>query len=182
MSATRREFLGTAATVAAVLAEPALEDGPKSDSFASLPIQGNAGFEDLSLEEVSSAPRGVCVSWGIPFRIERPVVFKDATVTEQVQRLKAEWLVFLHTSGVRTLESDDRGFVKPPLENRDSQQFHFFRQDSLSPSLRASDGGKSEIADCPGFALPVPRRARVYTGSFPGVATRSAGRKEGDPA
>ncbi len=115
MSATRREFLGSAATVAVVLAEPALEDGPKSDSFAPLPIQGNAGFEDLSLEDVSSAPRGGCVSWGIPFRIERPVVLKDATVTEPVQRLKAEWLVFLHTSDVRPLERDEHGFVKPPL-------------------------------------------------------------------
>ena len=52
MSATRREFLGTAATVAAVMAEPAFEDGPRSDGFAPLPMQGNAGFEDLSLEEV----------------------------------------------------------------------------------------------------------------------------------
>jgi hypothetical protein len=43
------------------------------------------------------------------------VVLKEAAVTETVARLKAEWLVFLHTSGVQTLEVDDHGLAKRPM-------------------------------------------------------------------
>lgn len=114
MSATRRQFLGTVA-VAAALGETTIEDGPRTDRFHPAPLRGNAAFEDLKLEDVALAPRGACVSWAIPFQIGRPVVLKDVTVTEPRPRLKAEWLVFLHTSDVRTPERDEHGFIKPPM-------------------------------------------------------------------
>jgi hypothetical protein len=118
VSATRREFLETTAALTATLASPSLQDGPPSGNFTPVPMQGNAAFEDLHLDDVAEAPRGTCVAWGIPFRIERPVVLKDQPVTEQIRRLKAEWLVFLHTSEARPLERDAGGAIARPMRGQ----------------------------------------------------------------
>jgi hypothetical protein len=102
-------------------AQGAVRDGPASPRFTPAPLEGNVSFEGLASAGVSEgmakaaarAPRGACISWGIPFQIDRPVVLKDAVVTEKVARLKAGWLVFLHTSDSQPLGADERGLIRP---------------------------------------------------------------------
>ncbi len=70
----------------------------------------------------AQAPQGSCVGWGIPFHIEQPVLLRDQTVTQPAPGLKAEWLVFQHTTDLKPLERDARGFARPmPGEGRLSE-------------------------------------------------------------
>ena len=92
-----------------------------ANGFSPVLLKGNVTFDDLAkagLSEVLSkaipeAPRGHCVSWGIPFRIDRPVLLNGKPVTEEMQRLKAEWIVFQHTTDVKPIEPDNDGFIRP---------------------------------------------------------------------
>ena len=88
-----------------------LVDGPASSLFSPLRLKGNAAFTELGRKRRYSqalrdglefAHHGKCVAWGVPFDIGRPVVIHDAPVQIAVQPCKARWLVFLHTSDVRT--------------------------------------------------------------------------------
>jgi hypothetical protein len=96
-------------------------DGPATSSFAPVPLRGNVTFEGLGRAGVSKemaaaaahAPTGQCVGWGIALRIGRPVLLRDAPVTRKVGALKAQWLVFAHTSDVRPIEANEHGFVSP---------------------------------------------------------------------
>jgi hypothetical protein len=98
-----------------------IQDGASTPNFSPVPLQGNTAFEELSkagLSEAMStsmaqAPGGACVSWGIPFRIDRPILVKDQPVTEQTKGLKAEWLVFLHATDVKPLVRDEYGLIRP---------------------------------------------------------------------
>ncbi|MCX6629484.1 MAG: twin-arginine translocation signal domain-containing protein, partial [Candidatus Solibacter sp.] len=126
MQASRRAFLqatAAAAGAAGVAAADtnAIVDGPGTSGFSPVPLQGHGSFEDLAkagLSEamaaaVPQAPRGSCICWGIPFRIDRPILLKDAPVTESIGRTKAEWLVFAHTSDFTLPVKDARGLIKP---------------------------------------------------------------------
>ena len=128
MPMSRREFLeSTAAALPAAASgmppEPGMpaQDGPASPAFSPVPLKGNASFDDLKRAGLSElmtnaipeAPRGRCVSWGIPFQIERPLLLDRQAVAEQTPGLKAGWLVFLHTTDMTPLERDERGFLKP---------------------------------------------------------------------
>jgi hypothetical protein len=64
-------------------------------------------------DRIEHAPRGECVAWGIPFRIGSVVCLRDQPVTRTVPRLRAPWLVFLHTSDERPLEPNTDGFITP---------------------------------------------------------------------
>ncbi|HFB98369.1 MAG TPA: hypothetical protein ENJ62_04440, partial [Bryobacterales bacterium] len=98
-----------------------MEDGPATENFAPIPLEGNVDFDGLAgggLSEelkrsLKHAPRGETVSWGIPFRIGRPVLLSGAPVTEKTPGLKAEWLVFAHTTDIEPLEHDEHGFIHP---------------------------------------------------------------------
>ncbi len=126
MTASRREFLGSSAAVVAALNAAAtrpmsLQDGPSNSNFSPVSLTGNTTFEELGkgglseamTKAISQAPSGDAISWGIPFRIDRPILLKDGPVTERVQNLKAEWLVFCHTTDIKPLEKDSRGFIRP---------------------------------------------------------------------
>ncbi|MCP5117844.1 MAG: hypothetical protein GY953_44055, partial [bacterium] len=86
-----------------------------------MPIQGNIALEDLAgagvsdemKEAVSGASQGDCVSWGIPFKVGRPLLLKDTPAEEKTPGLKAGWLVFLHTCDFEPLKEDERGFISP---------------------------------------------------------------------
>ncbi len=98
-----------------------LKDGPASSNFAPVPLKGNTAFEELKgaglsqtmTDALAQAPGGECVAWGIPFRIGRPVLIRQAEAIEPVNRLKAQWLVFLHTADVVPPERDEHGFIHP---------------------------------------------------------------------
>ena len=125
MKVSRREFLETSATAAAVAgtarsAEAAKEpkDGPRAEGFSPLPITGNTGFETLAgsgvsdemAKAVAEVPRGQLVCWGLPFEVGRPVLLRSEAVTETIPAVKLEWLVFLHTTDAEAQEQDEHGF------------------------------------------------------------------------
>jgi hypothetical protein len=62
---------------------------------------------------VEHAPRGECVAWGIPFRIGSLVCLHERAVACKLPRLRTPWLVFLHTSDVRSIEPNADGFITP---------------------------------------------------------------------
>jgi len=96
-------------------------DGPASRAFRPLALRGTVdvaalGDADVSQQMASAAshaPGGSCVCWGIPFRIGRALLVRDRPVRRKIARLKAGWLVFLHTSDVRPIERNDDGFISP---------------------------------------------------------------------
>ncbi len=101
---------------------PAVEPRPAvADSFSPIDLKGNTSFDDLIKADLSDtmrgavpkAPRGSVVSWGIPFKIDRPLLLKDQPVVEQIPGLKAEWLVFQHTTDVKPLNPDGSGLIRP---------------------------------------------------------------------
>jgi hypothetical protein len=97
------------------------KDGPGTKRFQPVPLRGNvavprlaeAGVSRAMAEQIAHAPRGECVAWGIPFRIGSVVCLTDRAVTRKLARLRAPWLVFLHTSDLRPLEPNADGFITP---------------------------------------------------------------------
>lgn len=102
---------------------PAIIDGPPSPHFRPLPLQGNADFTNRANAPVAisaemqaaqvHAPRGACVSWGIPFDISSALVLAGRPVVVNIEPARASWLVFLHTSDIRPLQSGPGGIISP---------------------------------------------------------------------
>jgi hypothetical protein len=96
-------------------------DGPASPLFQALPFRGTAPFEALANAEVSAAmrvsagkaPRGPCTGWGIPFQVKKPLLIESDPVSVKLGPVKANWLVFLHTTDVEPLDWNQDGFVSP---------------------------------------------------------------------
>ena len=100
---------------------PNIEDGPQSHLFAPLSFKGNASLPALSGVSVSDemsaalehAPKGECVSWGIPFQVDDVAVIEDQAVSVALSPTLARWLIFLHTSDVRPVVPGPDGFISP---------------------------------------------------------------------
>lgn len=98
-------------------------DGPGSSLFAPIRLKGNCELSDLAnvglsdaiTNNVGHAATGDCVAWGIPFRIGRAILLKDAPVEVRVRATRAQWLVFLHTSDVVPLGKNKDGFHSPMI-------------------------------------------------------------------
>jgi hypothetical protein len=126
---TRRKFIqvsGVAVSAATMPAHLQSTSGNEVVSaaaagFSPIALKGNTSFEELAKADLSetlhgaltTAPRGSVVSWGIPFRIDRPLLLKDQAVLEQTPGLKAEWLVFQHTTDTKPINKDGSGFIRP---------------------------------------------------------------------
>jgi hypothetical protein len=124
MKVSRRTFLESSAVTAAAAAQQAgvvVRDGPASANFRPVPLEGNitfaalgsAGVSEDMAKAASQAPAGETVSWGIPFRIGRPVLLQDKPVTEKTGGLKAQWLVFLHATDTKPLAPGSAGLIQP---------------------------------------------------------------------
>jgi hypothetical protein len=97
---------------------PSVKDGPCSLNFKPVPIKGNNTLSSLSKTVISKemkealehAPGKSCVSWGIPFQIDKVVLVeeKGPPFSITLDPLKTEWLVFMHTSDIRPMEIDTR--------------------------------------------------------------------------
>ncbi len=95
-------------------------DGPASPHFKALAFSGFARFEQLRKLPLSSemhaslgyAPRDSWVCWGIPFQIDTVIPLLDQPQT-LTTRIRARWLVFMHTSDQQPLPADGSGFVRP---------------------------------------------------------------------
>jgi hypothetical protein len=106
---------------------PSVKDGPISSLFAPLPLNGVLpGRGSVSLSEVADlgisgemstalehAPSGDCVGWGIRFEIGDVIAIMDQPVTVELCPTVAQWLVFMHTSDQRQVESGADGFFSP---------------------------------------------------------------------
>ncbi len=96
-------------------------DGKKSPLFTPLSINSNIQISKWVQSEISSSmfmardkmPGGSCISWGIPFEIEDPVLIKNKPVSVPVDPFKAPWLVFNHTSDTRPMNTNSNGFTSP---------------------------------------------------------------------
>lgn len=103
-----------------------IHDGPASSRFTPLTFHGNAdlgmleadpalqarwGLSSEMTAALKDAPRGSCVSWGIPFEIGEVAVVAGEAVDLSFSPTRARWLVFLHTSDVRPLEAGADGFI-----------------------------------------------------------------------
>jgi len=99
---------------------PATLDGPATPLFAPRALRGTFAPADLASAGVSKAmaaaaahaPTGTCVCWGIPFRIGKALLVRDAPVRRKVA-VQAPWLVFLHTSDLRPQRPGADGFLSP---------------------------------------------------------------------
>ena len=88
------------------------KDGPASLLFTPIPVTSPTSFKRLAkhgiskamTDAVAAAPTGQCVGWGIPFTIKNPLVARDVPASVKVSGLKAQWLVFLHTTDIEPLE------------------------------------------------------------------------------
>jgi len=100
---------------------PASIDGPASTNFAPVPLPGTLTLSRLPRHAASPkmkraskhAPTGNCVCWGLPFRVDRVRLVHDRPVTIPLRALRAEWLVFLHTSDMRPFARDSHGITSP---------------------------------------------------------------------
>ena len=100
----------------------AFRDGPSTDQFSSLAMEGNRTWSDLAVMGLSEellavlqhAPRGQIVGWGIPFSVGDSVVaLTEDPVAVEWEPVCAGWLVFLHVSDLRTVEPGPNGFYSP---------------------------------------------------------------------
>ena len=100
-------------------------DGPCTARFESLGLRGNVSWSDLPagplsqrmLDAAGQGPRGRCVFYGLPFTIgARPVLVGqgDEPVTVKLPSVKAQWLLFAHTSDLRPPEPNERGLPRTP--------------------------------------------------------------------
>jgi hypothetical protein len=96
-------------------------DGPSSDAFVPLHFRGtiglaalvNEGISEQMAEALEFAPRGSGVAWGIRFCIDDVVLLCDQPVYLEWTPVKAQWLVFMHTSDLHSLELGPDGFCSP---------------------------------------------------------------------
>lgn len=97
-------------------------DGPASSHFVPVPIRGKGTAASLARADLpeamaaqrSHAPTGLCTGWGIPFAIQRVAVLRDTAIRVPVESLRAQWLVFQHTTAVPPSEAGPDGFTRAP--------------------------------------------------------------------
>jgi len=104
-----------------------LVDGPSSPLFRPVAFRGNTSFVALKNAAVSAemkriadrAPSCNCVSWGIPFRVNRAILAVGKPVTVRVAPIKTQWLVFLHAADWRLLPHEG----DPSAQLKDGRPF-----------------------------------------------------------
>jgi hypothetical protein len=105
---------------------PVLYDGPASPLYEKILFNGNSAFSSLgnALSEtmaaaVDQAPVGEGTAWGIPFHIpESPILLKADSFGLQITPVRANYLVFLHTSDLINLKDKDGKAYTLPFKGR----------------------------------------------------------------
>ena len=95
------------------------QDGPHSPQFKPLKFTGDIPIAKLAhvgvsremVEALDFAPSGHCVGWGITFEISDLIAIKDKSSTIELEPVFAQWLLFMHTSDLRTLEQTHTGSI-----------------------------------------------------------------------
>jgi hypothetical protein len=98
------------------------QDGPSSSRFSPLAFDGNAtleslkettGISDRMIAAVEEAPRGACVSWGVPFEIRDVVLIRERPVSISLDPVRIQWLVFMHACDPPPMSVGPGGFSTP---------------------------------------------------------------------
>ncbi len=130
-------------------------DGPASALFQPVRLSSRQTLRDLERAAVtdqlksrlSGAPRGSCVCRGIPFLADRILIMAESPATIPLAGLTSRWLVFLHASDVRPLETNAHGFHSPMAgEGRLGELACTYR-------IRYGDGTEA--------AIPIRRRREI---------------------
>lgn len=160
---------------------PSQGDGPSSSRFTPHAIQGDpalplaeaAGLVSGATAILLRRLQGGCISWGIPFSVNRVVIVKDRPVIVPLRQLKTKWLVFLHASEELPLKYGADGFLKssstgPGQLGEPTARYVFqYADGSESPQLirlrfqigmNACPWGEAGI-ECVPFAKPSPLSA-----------------------
>lgn len=98
---------------------PVLRDGPASEQFTPIILEGNCEFDALARmglsREIAKAARyaheGQCIAWGIPFDIRKPVVLRDESIEVEIKPTRARWFIFIHTADIRADHRDKQDFT-----------------------------------------------------------------------
>jgi hypothetical protein len=102
-------------------------DGPRSPLFTPLPLSAGTPIDTLDLSgaspemvaNVSRAPSGDCVCWGIPFDASRAVLADGCPMELRWNAVSAPWLVVMHAADVKRLERRPDGlYTAPPGPGR----------------------------------------------------------------
>ena len=99
-------------------------DGPCSNTFTPVRLTGNISWADLATvpgfaefpELIERVPAGDCVFRGLAVRVgKRPVLLTEGCkpVTRKLPGVRAQWLLFVHTSGIRPCAADANGIISP---------------------------------------------------------------------
>ncbi len=95
-----------------------IADGPSSPLFTTMALEGNSTLSASDLASISEglqknlsyAPAGNCVCWGIPFAIRKIVFVRDQAYELHWREISTACLVFLHTTDMAYPEKDSSGF------------------------------------------------------------------------
>ncbi len=95
---------------------PNVIDGPSTSLFTPLRMRGRglvrltaAALPEAMAAAVEHAPSGPCICWGMPFDISKVAVAASAPLVVNFDPVRAPWLVFMHTSDPRPLDTDASG-------------------------------------------------------------------------
>ena len=103
---------------------PRLYDGPSSPLFEPLDITGNLDITKISSSVVSeemakavkSTPSGNSVAWGIPFNINKQIIYlKNEPFIVNIKPHSGSWIIFLHTSDKQDMKRSADGFYEKPF-------------------------------------------------------------------
>lgn len=103
---------------------PRLYDGPSSPLFDPLDITGNLDISKIGSSVVSeemakaakSAPTGNSVAWGIPFNINKQIIYlKNEPFIINIKPHSGTWIIFMHTSDKQDLNKSADGFFEKPF-------------------------------------------------------------------
>jgi hypothetical protein len=97
-------------------------DGPSSSLFSPIPLRGNYTLQELGLSDLSEtlrqnikqAPSGQCVSWGIPFTIDKLAVARGKPLELRWSALPCPWLIFMHTTDMAAHWMDSHKLISAP--------------------------------------------------------------------
>jgi len=99
------------------------KDGPASKQFRPVTFRANAAISQLKnkkfkiskmmYDKLNFAPKGNCIGWGISFEIKKLLYLRDKTVTTKITPLKAQWIIFAHTSDIENIKPTKDGIYRP---------------------------------------------------------------------
>jgi hypothetical protein len=132
-----------------------IKDGPSSKLFSTLPFRGDTSLDNLDTRLLTpelaavlpEAPRGSCVSWGIPFEIDRVALFARDPLEVTWEPVKAGWFIFMHTSDYIPTKLGSSPLVEPAKgPGRD-------REVAARYTLRYADGTRAVAEVCRNYQV-----------------------------